>query len=166
MTKVYLSSTLLDLRDERQAVTNWLIAAGFQPVHSYVADSESVRAEQLLRTQEDRAAQDAAAQWREAAELAREIAALATGRDSAAALAALERVVTYLPDDYRAHGELGDALMVVGRTDSALDHYQTALRLGLELVARDPANAEWQRDLIVSHVKIAEVGGGGDRCLA
>ena len=43
MAKVYLSSTLLDLRAERQAITDWLIAAGFQPVHSYVADSETVR---------------------------------------------------------------------------------------------------------------------------
>ena len=42
MAKVYLSSTLLDLKPEREAVTRWLIAAKHQPVHSYVADSESV----------------------------------------------------------------------------------------------------------------------------
>ena len=42
MAKVYLSSTLLDLKPEREAVTRWLIAANHQPVHSYVADSESV----------------------------------------------------------------------------------------------------------------------------
>jgi len=42
MAKVYLSSTLLDLKPEREAVTRWLIAAGHLPVHSYVADSESV----------------------------------------------------------------------------------------------------------------------------
>ena len=39
MAKVYLSSTLLDLKPEREAVTRWLIAANHQPVHSYVADS-------------------------------------------------------------------------------------------------------------------------------
>ena len=42
MAKVYLSSTLLDLKPEREAVTRWLVAAGHLPVHSYVADSESV----------------------------------------------------------------------------------------------------------------------------
>ena len=42
MAKVYLSSTLVDLKAERTVVTNWLIAAGHQPVHSYAADSESV----------------------------------------------------------------------------------------------------------------------------
>lgn len=43
MTKVYLSSTLLDLKEERQAVTDWLVAAGVQPVHSDVADTERQR---------------------------------------------------------------------------------------------------------------------------
>jgi hypothetical protein len=43
MAKVYLSSTVLDLKDERRAVSDWLIAADHQPVHSYVADSETVR---------------------------------------------------------------------------------------------------------------------------
>lgn len=43
MAKVYLSSTVLDLKNERRAVSDWLIAAGHQPVHSYVADSETVR---------------------------------------------------------------------------------------------------------------------------
>lgn len=43
MPKVYLSSTRLDLQAERQAVTDWLVDAGHQPVHSYVADSETVR---------------------------------------------------------------------------------------------------------------------------
>ena len=43
MAKVYLSSTVLDLRAERDAVTRWLISADHQPVHSYVADGETVR---------------------------------------------------------------------------------------------------------------------------
>lgn len=43
MAKVYLSSTVLDLKPERDAVTRWLIAADHQPVHSYVASSETVR---------------------------------------------------------------------------------------------------------------------------
>jgi hypothetical protein len=42
MAKVYLSSTLADLKAERQAATDWLLAAGHQPVHSYRPDSEAV----------------------------------------------------------------------------------------------------------------------------
>jgi len=43
MAKAYLSSTVLDLNDERRAVSDWLVAAGQKPVPSYVADSETVR---------------------------------------------------------------------------------------------------------------------------
>src|SRR5215472_11954897 len=43
MARVYVSSTVADLKRERQAVTDWLVAAGHQPVHSYRPDSETVR---------------------------------------------------------------------------------------------------------------------------
>jgi Domain of unknown function (DUF4062) len=43
MAKVYVSSTVADLEAERRAVTDWLVAAGHQPVHSYRPDSETVR---------------------------------------------------------------------------------------------------------------------------
>jgi tetratricopeptide (TPR) repeat protein len=43
MAKVYVSSTLADLKDEREAVMKWLVDAGHQPVHSYRPDSEKVR---------------------------------------------------------------------------------------------------------------------------
>ncbi|HOX60186.1 MAG TPA: DUF4062 domain-containing protein [Verrucomicrobiota bacterium] len=43
MAKVYISSTVEDLRNERRAASDWLISAGHQPVHSYVADSETIR---------------------------------------------------------------------------------------------------------------------------
>ena len=43
MAKVYVSSTVADLTSERQAVTDWLVAAGHQPVHSYRPNSETVR---------------------------------------------------------------------------------------------------------------------------
>ena len=43
MAKVYVSSTVADLKRERQAVMDWLVAAGHQPVHSYRPDSETVR---------------------------------------------------------------------------------------------------------------------------
>ena len=40
---MYVSSTKLDLEVERRATIDWLVAAGHQPVHSYVADSDTVR---------------------------------------------------------------------------------------------------------------------------
>jgi tetratricopeptide (TPR) repeat protein len=43
MAKVYVSSTVVDLKAERQAVMDWLVQAGHQPVHSYRPDSEAVR---------------------------------------------------------------------------------------------------------------------------
>jgi len=43
MAKVYVSSTVTDLKQERQAVMDWLVEAGHQPVHSYRPDSKSVR---------------------------------------------------------------------------------------------------------------------------
>jgi hypothetical protein len=43
MAKVYVSSTVADLKQERQAVMDWLVEAGHQPVPSYRPDSETVR---------------------------------------------------------------------------------------------------------------------------
>jgi Domain of unknown function (DUF4062) len=43
MAKVYVSSTISDLRAERQAVLDWLVAAQHQVVHSYRPDSDTVR---------------------------------------------------------------------------------------------------------------------------
>ena len=34
MAKVYVSSTVADLKRERRAVMDWLVEAGHQPVHS------------------------------------------------------------------------------------------------------------------------------------
>ena len=44
MAKVYVSSTVLDLQAEREAVMAWLVARGHQPVHSYTPSGETVRA--------------------------------------------------------------------------------------------------------------------------
>ena len=43
MAKVYVSSTISDLRRERRAVLGWLRAARHQAVDSYLPDSEKVR---------------------------------------------------------------------------------------------------------------------------
>jgi hypothetical protein len=43
MAKVYVSSTIADLKPERQAVLDWLRAARHQAVDSYLPDSDTVR---------------------------------------------------------------------------------------------------------------------------
>ena len=43
MAKVYVSSTIADLKRERRAVVDWLVAARHQVVHSYRPDSDTVR---------------------------------------------------------------------------------------------------------------------------
>jgi hypothetical protein len=43
MARVYVSSTVADLERERRAVMDWLVAAGHQPLHSYLPDSDTVR---------------------------------------------------------------------------------------------------------------------------
>ena len=47
----------------------------------------------------------------------------------------------------RAQGDLG----------GALKSYQTGMDIRRKLVERDPGNADWQRDLSISHNKIGEV---------
>jgi Domain of unknown function (DUF4062) len=43
MAKVYVSSTIIDLEQERQAVLDWLRGARHQAVDSYLPDSDTVR---------------------------------------------------------------------------------------------------------------------------
>ena len=43
MAKVYVSSTITDLKRERRAVLDWLRLARHQAIDSYLPDSESVR---------------------------------------------------------------------------------------------------------------------------
>ena len=43
MAKVYLSSTIADLKPERQAVLDWLRLARHQAIDSYLPDSDTVR---------------------------------------------------------------------------------------------------------------------------
>src|SRR5215470_7592354 len=44
VAKVYVSSTIADLKPERRAVLDWLRAARHQAIDSYLPDSETVRA--------------------------------------------------------------------------------------------------------------------------
>ena len=43
MVKAFVSSTIADLKRERQAIMDWLMAAEHQVVHSYRPDSDTVQ---------------------------------------------------------------------------------------------------------------------------
>jgi hypothetical protein len=44
-----------------------------------------------------------------------------------------------------------------GNLEAALKAYRDSLAIREKLAAQDPSNAEWQRDLIVSNLKLGEV---------
>jgi hypothetical protein len=50
-------------------------------------------------------------------------------------------------------------LVAQGNLAPALDNYRASLAIAERLAQADPGNAEWQRDLIVSYVKLAEIAG-------
>jgi tetratricopeptide (TPR) repeat protein len=52
---------------------------------------------------------------------------------------------------------LGDVRVAQGDRAGALQAFEQGRAIRDKLAQRDPNNAEWQRDLIVSHVKLAEV---------
>ncbi|MGR3747480.1 hypothetical protein, partial [Paracoccus sp. (in: a-proteobacteria)] len=57
------------------------------------------------------------------------------------------------------HNKVGDMLAATGDGAGALAAYREGMAISSALAARDPGNSVWQRDLIVSHVKLAERGG-------
>ncbi len=56
-----------------------------------------------------------------------------------------------------ALNELGDIQTAQGDLPAALKSYQNSLAIAERLAQSDPGNAGWQRDLIVSYVKLSEV---------
>ena len=52
---------------------------------------------------------------------------------------------------------LGDVAVAAGRLGKAGEHYEARHAIAERLAAADPGHAGWQRDLIVSSVKLAEV---------
>ncbi|MFA7173705.1 MAG: tetratricopeptide repeat protein, partial [Kiritimatiellia bacterium] len=50
----------------------------------------------------------------------------------------------------------GDLLKAQGNLPEAEKHYRKALEIAETLAARDPGNADWQRDLSVSHNKLGD----------
>jgi tetratricopeptide (TPR) repeat protein len=58
-----------------------------------------------------------------------------------------------------SHNKIGDVLVAQGNLAPALDSYRASLAIFERLAQADPGNAGWQRDLIVSNVKLAEIAG-------
>jgi tetratricopeptide (TPR) repeat protein len=56
-----------------------------------------------------------------------------------------------------AQAALGDVAVALGSLPEAMAAYDTAVRLSEKGAQDDPANTEWQRDLLVSHLKIGDV---------
>jgi len=55
--------------------------------------------------------------------------------------------------------KIGDVRIAQGDRAGALASYQASLAVAEHLAKTDPGNAGWQRDLIVSFVKLSEVTG-------
>ncbi len=58
-----------------------------------------------------------------------------------------------------AFGELGNVQSAQGDLAAALTSFQAGLAIAEHLAQTDPGNAGWQRDLIVSYVKLSETTG-------
>jgi tetratricopeptide (TPR) repeat protein len=56
-----------------------------------------------------------------------------------------------------SNNRIGNMFSKQGDLTAALASYQAALAIAERLVASDPGNAAWQRDLSVSHNKIGDV---------
>jgi hypothetical protein len=55
------------------------------------------------------------------------------------------------------YNKVGDVLRDQGNLAAALKSYRDGLAIGDRLAKADANNAEWQRDLIVSYMKMSEV---------
>ena len=55
-----------------------------------------------------------------------------------------------------SNNKIGDVLVVQGNLPEALKSYRAGLAITERLARADAGNADWQRDLIVSCVKISE----------
>ena len=58
-----------------------------------------------------------------------------------------------------SHNKIGNVQVAQGDLPAALTSYRASLAIRERLAKADPGNAEWQRDLIVSYVKLSDVTG-------
>lgn len=151
-------------RLRRGAVARTLTAAAQPRASAAAREAEAALevgnprpAEALLREQERVEADSIAVgtpeeadRRREAAELAREQGTLAFADDVRAALAAYMRTADYEPQDTWTRIFVGDLKLRLGDVAGATESYHAALAITETLAARDPANSQWQTDVVVS----------------
>jgi hypothetical protein len=58
-----------------------------------------------------------------------------------------------------SHDRIGDVQRAQGDLPAALTSYRASHAIFERVAKVDPGNAEWQRDLIVSYVKLSDVTG-------
>jgi hypothetical protein len=59
---------------------------------------------------------------------------------------------------FLAVAKVGEVLVAQGDLKGALPAYREGLDIARALAAKDPGNAQWQTDVVVSLVKVARVG--------
>lgn len=58
-----------------------------------------------------------------------------------------------------SHSKIGDVEVAQGDLPAALESYRTGMEIAERLAQSDPGNAGWQRDRIVSLVKLNQATG-------
>ncbi len=101
--------------------------------------------------------QESDAERKKAAQLWRTQAALLRGKDVRLALAALEKALALVPDDFDTLWDAGDLAVEVGNTELAKAFYGRMLAQAQKQVAAMPNDADRARDLSVSHIKIGDM---------
>jgi tetratricopeptide (TPR) repeat protein len=56
-----------------------------------------------------------------------------------------------------SHNRIGDIFYAKGNLDDARAQYRQSLAIRERLAAADPTNAAWQRELVISLVKVGEI---------
>ena len=95
--------------------------------------------------------------WIEVARLERQAGNLANGLDAANRAERTARESGDERDESCALNERGDVLVEQGNLAQALDSYRASMAIRERLAEADAGNAGWQRDLIVSNVKLAQI---------
>ena len=116
---------------------------------------DTASAEALLREDETAAAAKQPPDLRRAAALARQAGALATFRDTKAALAAYQRAADYEPDNPDNWWMVGNLLMDSLRRAEAEQAYRRLMEIASQRARDEPMNGKWRAMLGVGYRQVA-----------